>query len=137
MLTRDEFTSHVADAYAHLYDLVGLRTHPLTDELVPDLSLDRKEKAWQVHHLLLRAIEELDPGSRAPAFSREWRRHRLMMLHYVDGLHPEAVADRLGISRRQYYREHDAAIEAIAAVLWERYRNRSTLPGELAPLAAK
>lgn len=137
MLTRDEFSACVADAYAHLYDLVGLRSHALTDQLVPDVSLDRKEKAWRVHHLLLHAIEELNPGSGAPTFSREWRRHRLMMLHYVDGLHPEAVADRLGISRRQYYREHDAAIEAIAAVLWDRYLNRSTPTAEPASLGAK
>ncbi|MCD6290890.1 MAG: response regulator [Anaerolineae bacterium] len=111
----------MANAYDHLYDLVHLRTHPLTGILIPDPSLRRKEKAWRLHHILLNVIDELDPGPQAPTFSKEWRRHRLMVLRYVDGLDPQSVADQLAISRRHFYREHKAAIEAIASILWDRY----------------
>lgn len=121
MLSRAEFITQVVQAYEHLYDLVSLRTHPLADSLVPDPSIARKEKAWQLQQILLEVIGELDPGPQAPVLSREWRRHRLMMLRYEKGLDPEAVARQLTISRRHYYREHETAIEATADILWDRY----------------
>jgi CheY-like chemotaxis protein len=124
MISQKEFVDQLADAYEHLYDLVRLRTHPLTDLLVPDPSLRRKDKAWRLHHILLEVIDELDPGPHAPVFSREWRRHRLMVLRYVDGLDPQSVATQLAISRRHFYREYQTAIEAIASILWNRYVTR-------------
>lgn len=120
MLTsRKEAVEHVISAYEHLYDLVYLRSHPLAAALAPDLR--PKEQAWKIHHMLLNMIDELDPGPQAPALSREWRRHRLLLLRYADGLDPQAVADRLSISRRHYYREHQSALEVVADTLWTRY----------------
>jgi CheY-like chemotaxis protein len=115
-----QFAAQLADAYEHIYDLVYLRNHSLIDLLFRDNKISRKDSAWQLHHLLLDTIQELDPGPQAPAFSREWRRHRLMVLRYADGLTPQTVADQLAISRRHYYREHEMAIEAIAEVLLKR-----------------
>jgi hypothetical protein len=87
MLSKDTFVKHLADAYEHLYDIVSLRSHPLTNLLVLHTEA-RKEKAWQLHNLLLDVIQDLNPGAKAPVFSREWRRHRLMTLRYIDGLTP-------------------------------------------------
>ena len=128
MLSKAEFVGQVAQAYEHLYDLVSLRTHPLADSLIPDPSLPRKERAWQLQQLLLDLIRELDPGPHAPVLSREWRRHRLMALRYEQGLDPEAVAGQLSISRRHYYREHAAAMEAVAGILWDRYVDHVPAP---------
>ncbi len=127
MMTLAQFMEQVTQAYEHLYDLVYLRTHSLAD-LTVSSTASRKEKAWQLHQLLVGVIEELNPGPHAPAFSKEWRRHRLMVLHYVDGLDPQTVADELGISRRHYYREHEAALEAVATILWQRYITQSSPP---------
>ena len=113
--------------YQHLYDQVYLRTHPLTEVLVPEHDLARKERAWRVHQLLLDLIEEIDPGPQAPTFSKAWRRHRLMVLRYEQGLDPQAVADQLAISRRHYYRVHKEAVEAIATILWDRFAADSAL----------
>ncbi len=121
-MEKNEFTRLVANAYQHFYDLVHLRTHPLTNFLFSDASLSRKEKARQLQRILEDVIKELDPGPHAPAYSREWRRHQLMVLRYLDGLDPNAVADELGVSRRHYYREHEGAIEAIASILLSRYQ---------------
>lgn len=115
----EEFVEQVRDAYEHLYDLVYLRTHPLLSMLI-DPALPRHKQAWQLHELLIQAIDELDPGPNAPVLSREWRRYRLMTLHYVDGLSPEDAADRLAISVRQLYRELGGAMQAIATVIWDR-----------------
>ena len=37
-------------------------------------------------------------------------------LHIVDGVEPQVVAGRLNVSRRQFCREQDAAIDAIAII---------------------
>lgn len=116
-----DFISVLGDAYEHLYDLVYLRTHRLATLLVRQDTGNKREIVWELHHLLLDVIQELDPGPQAPITSREWRRHRLMALRYTDGLTPQAVADQLAISRRHYYRELEAALDAIATILWERY----------------
>ena len=111
----------VADAYQNLYDWAYLRTITLTDLLIPDVTLDRKQKAEQLYALLNGVLDELDPGPRTPVFSREWRRHQLMFLRYVDNKDIESIVDELAISKRQYYREHDAALDAVVSILWERY----------------
>lgn len=113
--------AQVADAFAHLYDLVYLRTHPLTDFVTPQSDMQYKKKAWLLHDVLLRLIEELDPGYSAPPDGREMRRYRLMSLRYSEGMPSKTVADELAISLRHYYREHDVAIAAVAKILWERY----------------
>jgi CheY-like chemotaxis protein len=130
MVARVEFNEYVADAYKHLYDLVYLRTHPLAELLVHLPSLTGKKRARQLHRILLSVIEELDPGLQAPAFSHEWRRHRLMTLRYVRGLNPQAVADQLSIGLRHYYRVHEATIEDVAGLLWDRYIVRGMTPPE-------
>jgi CheY-like chemotaxis protein len=54
-------------------------------------------------------------------YAREWRRYQLMMLRFVDGESPQAVADQLAISRRHYYRGQETGVAAIASILWNRY----------------
>ncbi len=120
MITKTEFHDMVSNAFQVLYDFVALRSHPLTQLLITADTLDPKERGWQMHHTLLDVVEELYPGPDAPPFSKEWRRHRLMVLRYVEAMEPQAVADQLSISRRQFYREHAAALEAIADILWGR-----------------
>jgi CheY-like chemotaxis protein len=127
MESEAEFSAQVKDAYEHLYDLLFLRSHPLLEVLLPQSAETSKERAWELHHLLINAVEDLNPGPRAPVLSREWRRHRLMVLRYLDGKDPDAVAAELSISRRHYYREHDTAVEALAAELWQRVLSKERI----------
>jgi len=140
-VTREEFAAQVADACEHLYDLVYLRTHPLLDLLVRSAGPEKK-RARELHGILLEAINELDPGPQAPAGAQECRRHRLLMLRYVKGLAPQAVADQLILSLRHYFRVQSAALEDVAAILWDRYVERPPVtaaptpdPGEDAALS--
>src|SRR5258708_12611156 len=112
-----QFTSQLADAYEHIYDLVYLRNHALIDLLLGTSKGSRKDSAWQLHHTLLDAIKELDPGPQAPVFSREWRRHRLMVLRYADGLTPQVIADQLAISPPHFYRDPYLPIDGLSALL--------------------
>ena len=112
-----DFLGLVTSAYHALYDLVELRTHPLGARLLGQANVSAKERGWQLHNLLLDAITQLDPGPQAPMYSKEWRRHQLMLLRYVDGQDPQNVAEQLAISRRQYYREHSLAMAATAEIL--------------------
>jgi len=129
MLSKEDFVGQVTDAYEHLYDLVHLRTHPLVELLVAAPELDRKERVWKLHNLLLETIEELNPGPQAPVYSYEWRRYKLMLHRYAEGLDPQAVADELAISRRHFYREREQAFKAVAEVLWGKVQNH--LPPEM------
>lgn len=124
MSTQANFAKLVAGAYRRLYDFAELRAHPIAEYLLETSNLSPKEKGWRLHHLLLEAIDELAPDENAPAGSHEWRRHRIMVLRYVDALSPEQVADKLGLSRRQFYREHRVAIEVVAEALWQRRLKR-------------
>jgi len=119
--SKSQFTSHVADAYAHLYDLFYLRDHPLGDLLGPADHPDKKRTARRLHDVLRDLIDELDPGPEAPSFSPEWRRHRYMVLRYLRGLTHQAVADQFKISLRQYYRVRKGIVDDVAEILWERY----------------
>ena len=130
-ISQAEFADQVADAYEHLYDLIYLRTHPLAEFLVPDHGLSRKDRAWHLHRTLIDAIEELDPGMQAPVLSREWRRYRLMVLRFTEGLDTRSVANQLSISPRHYYRECKSAIEAIASLLWERHATPPSAPRQI------
>jgi CheY-like chemotaxis protein len=122
-LDRD-LAERIQQAYQHLYDLAYLSTQDdLLDLLVPESRLTRRERAWRLHHLLLDVIEETSPGAHAPTLSPEWRRYRLMVLRFVNGQDVDAVANELCISRRQFYRDLEAAVAAIATLLL-----RNTMP---------
>jgi CheY-like chemotaxis protein len=112
-----DLVSQIRSAYENLYDLVYLRSHPLIEYLPASSSGDSSEQAWNLHHLLLETIEELDPGPKAPVFSRAWRRYRLLTCRFVDGMDPKEISRELNISRRQYYREYNVAMGALAASL--------------------
>ena len=117
---RSDFYEEINSLYRNLYDLIYLRNCPIAEVLVPDPSLSRKARGWQLHHLLLDAIEELNPGAGAPILTREWRRHQLLLLRFVEMLDPNEVANDLCISPRQYFREQKAALQTLADVLWNR-----------------
>lgn len=135
MPTRSQFDTLVANAYQHLYDFVRLRTDPLADLLIMDASLSLKEKGLRLHRTLLQAVDELQPGAEVALYSKPWRRHRLMMLRYSDAMSPQAVADELSISLRQFYREHSEALSAVTEALWTIYQQREPSDAGAGPTA--
>ncbi len=128
---RDAFAGQVRDALAHLYDRPYMLTHPL-GPLLADSSSGASPD--DVRRLLLDAIEQLRPPGDCPPASPAWRPYRYLVLRYVEGARPEQVARELQISVRQSRREHERALEALTAVLWERRRRLACPVGVSTPL---
>jgi CheY-like chemotaxis protein len=117
VITKVEFYEMVNSAYRSLYDFAVLRNHPLSDYLLRDQQIDLKERGWKVHTLLLKLIDDLQPHNALP-LSKEWRRHKLLVLRYVEAMQPNLVAEQLAVSRRQFYREYNLAMDALVDLLW-------------------
>jgi non-specific serine/threonine protein kinase len=130
----------VRDALAHLHDAAHLQTHPLAGPARRHGGRD-ESGGRAVQRALEGAIAALRPGQEAAPGSKPWRRHRLLVLRYVDGLPVEEVQAQLTIGRSEYYREHQEAVEAVASLLGERLGTRppetaGAPPTPAAPAAA-
>ena len=116
-----EFRDLVRDALLHLHDPPYLQTHPLAQARPADSDALARGK-W-LYNLLLDGIAALRPPAGTPISSRPWRTYRLLELRYLDGRDVADVVDRLAISRIQYYRDHQRALDAVTSILWDRWRS--------------
>jgi predicted ATPase len=117
------FRQQVHDALAHLYDPVYLQTHPLARHLAAAESrISLAQAGKDLRQRLLDAISLLHPGFEARGGKTGGRGHQVLQLRYVEALEPPVVQERLGISKSQYYREHNRAVDALVSSLaaqWE------------------
>lgn len=133
MLTPIEFRHHVRDALNHLYDQAYLETHPLRTILNVGASGEARGTALQ--RRLLEAIQELRPSLEVPYSSLAWRRYRYLYLRYAQAVALPEISNDLGISLRQARRYSFDALNAITALLWDRYVGNESAPE--APLVSE
>lgn len=74
-------------------------------------------RAQKLRRLLLDCVETLRPQDAHAPVTEAARAYAILTYRYVDGLSMEEIADKLSLSRRQIYREHEKGIEAIASLL--------------------
>jgi predicted ATPase len=111
--------SLVRSALLHLHDLPYLQNHPLIDRLpAPDARQASVTAGRRLHQYLRQGIEQMRPAT-APVAGHDWRGYYLLTWRYVDGLPAPAVQEKLALSKSEYYRDHQQALEAIASVLRE------------------
>jgi len=115
----DTFRKQVKDALEHLDDAAHLQTHPLLaylHEMAADGQLTRAQRlrAW-----LKNAIEQLKPTPDLPSHAPEWRGYLALRYRYVQRMSPAHIESELGISERQFYRELNKGLDALATLLWE------------------
>ena len=67
------------------------------------------------------AIEELRREKTGRPTSRQNRLYYLLQLRYVEEQRTTAVLNQLALSERQYYREHQRAMQTISRVIWDKY----------------
>jgi CheY-like chemotaxis protein len=119
MTDRTEFERLVKDALTNIHNYAVLETHPLVSLFSPppDQQTSRGE---HLRHLLLQAIDRLQPPERMPStISIEWRPYLILKGRYVEGLTLDELKSRLSLSGRQLRREHGRALRAVVTLLWD------------------
>lgn len=78
--------------------------------------IDRGRALWE---LLREAIDRLRPADSEPEPTPAWRLYAIAEGVYVRGRSANEVTAELGISPRTFHRDRRAAVEALAAVVWQ------------------
>ncbi len=121
----DSYLSHVRDALTHLFDTAHLQSHPLAAYLVTATITDPIVRAQAITETLLQAITDLKPLPGVSPRDPAYRPYAVLRGKYAEGVSNQEIQERLAISRRQFFREQQRAVEALAAILWERRLNRT------------
>ncbi len=127
MLTYEQFVQNLRDALNHLYDPHRLRRNPLAILFHVE---DRPDAPTALRKVLTEAIASLKPTPDVPPQARARRIYELLLYRYVQQFSQQEVADQLGLSVRHLRREQAAALDILAARLWEQISPDSGLPGE-------
>jgi CheY-like chemotaxis protein len=117
----EDFVLLVRDAMVHLYDHAHLQPHPLT-RLVPGSSDPIYDSAAALRHLLLEALEQLNPGAGVSRNDKRWRPYGILVRRYVDGFPVKEIRRQMHISLRQLQREHRKGLVALASILWRQWQ---------------
>ena len=116
---RTVFTRQVHGVLSHLYDNAFLESHPLATLI--GTGTEHMTRAQQLRRALLACIESLRPALRdEPSPADSTRAYAIFSYRYVDGLAIEDICERLALSRRQFYREHEKGMRAVATLLWDK-----------------
>ena len=128
MIGQATFSWYVRQAFAHLHDPPYLIDHPLAGLLANTGIIVAPEA---LREGILDAIAALRPPTGTQPGTSTERRWRSLSLRHVDGLGFKQISQQLQVSERQALRDHKEGVEAVAAVLWARYRRQ--LPTENGP----
>ena len=114
-----EFEEHIRDLLSNLYDYLKLNSNPAAQQLAANLT--GNEKMHAIRQTILRAIEELRREDRQNPTARGNRLYNILLLRYVEEQSTTEVLNQLALSERQYYREHQRAIQTISQIIWDEH----------------
>lgn len=118
-LSKPQFTKQVYQALRDLHDFAALQKLPLVDLLdKPHRTLEQNVRLLRTE--ILSAIEQLNPAGNLPSRAKERRPYMLLYGRYVQGMSTIELTEELGISVRQFRREHSRALAAVAELMWDR-----------------
>ena len=112
------FRDALHQALYHLYEPDRLRESPLAATLGVEGRIDTFTR---LQAILIEAIDALEPSPDDPAYAQRCEIHEPLYYRYVQQMPQQQVAEQLGMSIRHLRRKEHAAIEVLAAWLWERY----------------
>jgi CheY-like chemotaxis protein len=114
------FIEQVKDALEHLYDPGYLQLHPLVKALGLTTRTSAEFPGQQLRRELISAIEALNPGAGVPFHAPHARLYNILILRYVERRTTQVVAQELGVSLRQAFRNLRDGVESVASILWTR-----------------
>lgn len=120
MTTYDaEFEENIRDLLSNLYDYLKLADNPVADALAPESR--GSERPAAIRRLVLGAIDEMHAERKAGPVSRRNRLYHILQLRYVEQQSTIDVLRQLALSERQYYREHQRAIQTVSRIIWDEH----------------
>jgi|GEM_PF-3313827 len=139
----DEFIGQVRHALKNLSNSRILNRHPLAVSL--GYGTASESLGQHLRRELITTIESLNPNNNDhhPAnAARISRIYILLKMHYVNGIKLQNIANRLGISPRQAYRDLSAACKEVSELIWLNHdpfakNNTDNLLSELAGLKSE
>jgi CheY-like chemotaxis protein len=121
------FIQQVHDLLEHLYDFVYLQKQTLVLP-APQAGQPLLEVPGQkARKLLLDALEKIGEEKSLSFRSSQARIYNLLRLHYIEGMAVQEVAQELGLSQRQTYRDLRSGDERIASIAWANLVNRQPM----------
>jgi CheY-like chemotaxis protein len=117
----DPFIEQIKEVLENLYDLPFLQRHPLIKKVTSSLTTSDESAGQLLRRKLINAIETLTPGGSIPANSPKTRIGNLLRIYYIEGMTIQEVANELGLSMRQVYRDLRLGQESVATLLWSQF----------------
>ena len=114
-----EFEEHVRQLLSDLYDYLKLVENPVARRLAGDQS--GKARLQAIRQAVMAAIDELRGDSSRGPGARQNRLRTILTLRYIDERGTSEALVRLALSERQYYREHQRALQTISQLIWDRH----------------
>ncbi|MHB0876503.1 MAG: response regulator [Anaerolineae bacterium] len=124
-----DFVELIRDALAHLYEPAHLVRHPLR-ALLADALPSLGDPAQSLRLFLLDAVEHMQPQGEARSSEKANRPYLVLVQRYVGGFSVDDIVAKLQIGDRQFRREHQKGLEALAAYVYNLTRaSDSAAPG--------
>ena len=114
----EAFIEQVKQVLEHLYDFAYLQQHALARVYDNEGDLSAKTAGRQLRYELVTAIESLKPNADVQFRASNARLYDILHLYYIESQSVQQVADELGLSERQAYRDLKRGQENVASVLW-------------------
>lgn len=114
-----DFEEHIRDLLSNLYDYLKLADNPVADALAKEASGNERMRA--IHRMVLDAIQDMRRRDEQSLTARGNRLYNILQLRYVEEQSTIEALRQLALSERQYYREHQRAIQTVSRIIWDQY----------------
>ena len=114
-----DFEEHVRDLLSNLFDYLRLTNNPVAQQLALDVT--GSERVQALRQTVLDAIEILYSDKDAPTSSRQNRLYNILLMRYVEEQSTAEILSQLALSERQYYRDHQRAMQTISQIIWDKH----------------